>query len=67
LADHPDVAGIVFTGSKDVGMGLVHDNAGRATPRPLVIEMGGKNPALVMASADLDKASDGVMPPRRSG
>ncbi len=30
-------------------------------PRPLIIEMGGKNPALVMNSADLDKASDGVM------
>ena len=30
-------------------------------PRPLIIEMGGKNPALVMPSADLDKASDGVM------
>src|SRR5690349_23987744 len=30
-------------------------------PRPLVIEMGGKNPAIVMRSADLEKASDGVM------
>jgi 1-pyrroline-5-carboxylate dehydrogenase len=61
LARHPDVDGVVFTGSKDVGLSLVHGNATRALPRPLVIEMGGKNPALVMASADLDKASDGVM------
>src|SRR4030095_9868664 len=35
--------------------------ATRPVPRPLIIEMGGKNPALIMPSADLDKASDGVM------
>ena len=50
----------MFTGSKDVGMHLIRDNAARPVPRPLIIEMGGKNPALVMNSADLDKASDGV-------
>ncbi len=61
LIDNADIDGIVFTGSKDVGMHLIRDNAQRAFPRPLVIEMGGKNPALVMRSADLDKASDGVM------
>jgi 1-pyrroline-5-carboxylate dehydrogenase len=61
LIDHPDVSGIVFTGSKDVGMHLVRDNAARPIPRPLIIEMGGKNPALVMRSANLDKATDGVM------
>jgi 1-pyrroline-5-carboxylate dehydrogenase len=61
LIEHADVDGIVFTGSKDVGMHLIRDNAARKVPRPLIIEMGGKNPALVMPSADLDKASDGVM------
>ncbi|MEO8259010.1 MAG: aldehyde dehydrogenase family protein [Acidobacteriota bacterium] len=61
LIDNPDVDGIVFTGSKEVGMRLIRDNASRAVPRPLIIEMGGKNPALIMRSADLDKASDGVM------
>jgi len=61
LIDNRDIDGIVFTGSKDVGMHLIRDNAKRPFPRPLVIEMGGKNPALVMRSADLDKASDGVM------
>ncbi len=61
LVDHPDVDGIVFTGSKEVGLKLIRDNATRPIPRPLIIEMGGKNPALVMPSADLDKASDGVM------
>jgi 1-pyrroline-5-carboxylate dehydrogenase len=61
LVDNVDIDGIVFTGSKNVGMHLIRDNAARPVPRPLIIEMGGKNPALVMKSADLDKASDGVM------
>jgi 1-pyrroline-5-carboxylate dehydrogenase len=61
LVDNAGVDGIVFTGSKDVGMRLIGANAARAIPRPLIIEMGGKNPALIMKSADLEKASDGVM------
>ncbi len=61
LITHPGVDGIVFTGSKAVGMHLIQANASRGIPRPLVIEMGGKNPAIVTASADLDRATDGVM------
>src|SRR5512139_181347 len=61
IIDNQGVDGIVFTGSMEVGMRLIRDNGSRPIPRPLIIEMGGKNPALVMASADLDKASDGVM------
>ena len=61
LVDNAGIDGIVFTGSKEVGMHLIRDNATRAVPRPLIIEMGGKNPAIVTAAADLDKATDGVM------
>jgi len=61
LIENSDVDGIVFTGSKDVGMHLMRENAARKVPRPLIIEMGGKNPAIVTAHADLDKATDGVM------
>jgi 1-pyrroline-5-carboxylate dehydrogenase len=61
LVENSDIDGVVFTGSKDVGMRLIRDNAARPMPRTLIIEMGGKNPALVMKSADLEKASDGVM------
>jgi 1-pyrroline-5-carboxylate dehydrogenase len=61
LVDNAGIDGIVFTGSKDVGMHLIRDNASRAVPRPLIIEMGGKNPAIIMRSADLEKATDGVM------
>jgi 1-pyrroline-5-carboxylate dehydrogenase len=60
LIDNPGIDGIVFTGSKEIGMKLIRDNGTRPMPRPLVIEMGGKNPAIVMASADLEKATDGV-------
>jgi 1-pyrroline-5-carboxylate dehydrogenase len=61
LIDNDGIDGVVFTGSKAVGLKLMRDNAARPVPRPLIIEMGGKNPAIVMASADLDKATDGVM------
>jgi 1-pyrroline-5-carboxylate dehydrogenase len=61
LVENDHVDGIVFTGSKDVGMKLLRENAARPTPRPVITEMGGKNPALVMRSADLDKAADGVV------
>jgi 1-pyrroline-5-carboxylate dehydrogenase len=61
LIDNAGIDGIVFTGSKEVGMKLIRENGARAMPRPLVIEMGGKNPALIMRSADLEKATDGVM------
>jgi 1-pyrroline-5-carboxylate dehydrogenase len=61
LIDNAGIDGIVFTGSKEVGMKLMRDNAARPVPRPLIIEMGGKNPAIITRSADLDKATDGVM------
>src|SRR4051812_14407630 len=61
LIDNDGIDGIVFTGSKEVGLKVIRDNAARAVPRPLIVEMGGKNPAIVTSSADLDKAADGVM------
>lgn len=61
LIDDPGIDGIVFTGSTAVGMKMIRANAQRAFPRPLIIEMGGKNPAIVMRSADLDKAAQGII------
>ena len=60
LIDNPGINGIVFTGSMEVGMKLLRDNGARPIPRPVIIEMGGKNPAIITSKADLDKASDGV-------
>jgi 1-pyrroline-5-carboxylate dehydrogenase len=60
LIDDPDIDGVVFTGSTAVGMKMIRDNAERPIPRPLITEMGGKNPAIVMRSADIEKATQGV-------
>ena len=60
LVGSAGIDGVVFTGSYQVGMQLMREDANRAFPRPFIAEMGGKNPALVMRSADLDKATDGV-------
>jgi 1-pyrroline-5-carboxylate dehydrogenase len=60
LASSEAIDGIVFTGSYEVGMNLQHSFS-KAYPRPCIVEMGGKNPAIVMKSADLDKAAEGIM------
>ncbi len=60
LIDNTGIDGVVFTGSMEVGMKLLRDNGARPIPRPVIIEMGGKNPAIVTSRADLEKASDGV-------
>ncbi|MBE2224416.1 MAG: aldehyde dehydrogenase family protein, partial [Anaerolineae bacterium] len=61
LIDHPDVDGITFTGSYDVGMNILRTVANGRYPRPVIAEMGGKNPTIVSKKADLDKAAMGVM------
>ncbi|MDX1416256.1 MAG: L-glutamate gamma-semialdehyde dehydrogenase [Candidatus Promineifilaceae bacterium] len=61
LVDHPDVAGITFTGSYDVGMNILRTFSHSLFPRPVVAEMGGKNPTIISKTADLDKAAMGVM------
>jgi len=59
---HPDVAAIAFTGSRDAGLWLQRNFAIRQPyPKPFVAEMGSKNPVIVTAHADLDKAVDGVV------
>lgn len=60
IANNPDVAGLTFTGSYEVGM-KVYKEFAKDYPKPVVCEMGGKNPTIVTASADLEKATDGVM------
>jgi 1-pyrroline-5-carboxylate dehydrogenase len=60
LYNNPDVDGLTFTGSYAVGMQIYRDFA-KDYPKPAICEMGGKNPAIVSAKADLDKATEGVM------
>jgi len=62
FAGNPMVAGIAFTGSKDVGMQLYRDFVVKQPyPKPFIAEMGSKNPAIVTSKADLDKAAEGVV------
>jgi 1-pyrroline-5-carboxylate dehydrogenase len=60
LWQSPDVDGLTFTGSYSVGM-QIYKNFAKDYPKPAICEMGGKNPAIVSAKADLDKATEGVM------
>jgi 1-pyrroline-5-carboxylate dehydrogenase len=60
LEDNPGIDGMVFTGSYEVGMKLYRSFT-RDYPRPIITEMGGKNPAIVTRNADLDEAAEGVM------
>ena len=60
LTESRDLDGLVFTGSYEVGMKL-YTGFTRDYPRPIITEMGGKNPAIVTASADLDTAAEGAM------
>lgn len=61
LAGHPGIDGIAFTGSHAVGMGILRAVAAGPHNRPVIAEMGGKNPTYVSRSADLDIAAEGVM------
>jgi 1-pyrroline-5-carboxylate dehydrogenase len=60
LWQHPGVDGVVFTGSKAVGL-RIHAGISSRWIKPCLMELGGKNPAVVTASADLDAAAEGVM------
>jgi 1-pyrroline-5-carboxylate dehydrogenase len=60
LQKSQDIDGIVFTGSYDVGFKLFKSFS-TSWPRPCIVEMGGKNPAIVSRKADLEEAAEGIM------
>ncbi len=60
LVANPDVSGMTFTGSFEVGFDILK-RFSRAYPRPCITEMGGKNPVIVSKKADLNIAAEGVM------
>jgi betaine-aldehyde dehydrogenase len=55
LVEHPDVAKIGFTGSTEVGRGVMEGAA--ATIKRVTLELGGKSANIVFADADLEKAA----------
>lgn len=61
LVENPAVQGITFTGSYDVGFNQVYRNFATTYPKPVIVEMGGKNPTIISENADLEKAALGVM------
>ncbi|HZC32446.1 MAG TPA: aldehyde dehydrogenase family protein, partial [Candidatus Bathyarchaeia archaeon] len=60
LRENPGIDGIVFTGSYAVGMDL-YRTFSKDFPKPTIVEMGGKNPAVVSRKADLEEAAEGIM------
>lgn len=59
LTEHPDVDMLSFTGSTGVGRSVVHA-AADSNFKKLGLELGGKNPIVVFADADLEDAADGA-------
>ncbi|MEW6748943.1 MAG: aldehyde dehydrogenase family protein [Candidatus Micrarchaeota archaeon] len=57
IVKHPDIEGLSFTGSKGTGEWITA-NAGL---KKVGLELGGKNPIIVMEDADLALAVDGIL------
>lgn len=55
LASHMDVRVITFTGSGRTGR-LILEDAARSNLKKVILELGGKSPALVFDDADVDQA-----------
>jgi RHH-type proline utilization regulon transcriptional repressor/proline dehydrogenase/delta 1-pyrroline-5-carboxylate dehydrogenase len=65
LVSHPGVDLIAFTGSREVGLGILkraaETQAGQRHVKQVIAEMGGKNAVIIDESADLDEAVQGVV------
>ena len=61
LIESPEVDGVTFTGSYDVGMKIYRDFAAGKYIRPTILELGGKNPAIVSRNADPERAAIGIV------
>ncbi|WP_257350084.1 alpha-ketoglutaric semialdehyde dehydrogenase GucD [Pseudalkalibacillus decolorationis] len=59
IINHPDISGITFTGSDQVGKVVGQGALARGAKYQL--EMGGKNPVIVAEDADLDLAVDATI------
>ncbi len=60
LAVNPNVSGIVFTGSRNTGLSMVAKTFAAGNQKVFVVEMGGKNPAIISKYADIDGAVEGT-------
>lgn len=61
LTENPDINGVTFTGSLEIGMNTYRKFANRKYPHPVILEMGGKNPTIVSKNAILEDAAIGCV------
>ena len=61
LSEHPQLAGITFTGSVAVGKQLLKQSVCSDYPKPCIAEMGGKNACIVTEHANLEHAAAGIV------
>jgi 5-carboxymethyl-2-hydroxymuconic-semialdehyde dehydrogenase len=59
LTEHPDIKAIAFVGESKTGSAIMRQGA--ATLKRVHFELGGKNPAIVFADADLERALDAAI------
>ncbi len=59
MTTHPEVDMVSFTGSTAVGKAIVAATSG--TLKKVSLELGGKNPQVIFADADLDQAADAIV------
>ena len=59
LTEHPAIKAVAFVGESATGSAIMRQ--GSATLKRVHFELGGKNPVIVFADADLDRALDAVL------
>jgi 5-carboxymethyl-2-hydroxymuconic-semialdehyde dehydrogenase len=59
LTEHPEIKAVAFVGESATGSAIMAQGA--ATLKRVHFELGGKNPVIVFADADLDRALDAVV------
>ncbi len=59
LTEHPDIKAVAFVGESSTGSAIMAQGA--STLKRVHFELGGKNPVLVFADADLDRALEAVV------
>jgi len=60
LVTHPRVRRLAFIGSAEVGR-MIQQRAATEVVKTVTLELGGKNPIVIFADADLDAAVDGAL------
>lgn len=60
IAANDGVLGIAFTGSRETGIGMVSRCFNSGKQKVFIVEMGGKNPAIISKTADIEQAVSGV-------